>query len=82
MDIEKIIINFVKSKNKKKNIAGLRGLVKTGEDEWSFRYTYQDGDYLSVSKLFKIKLQGIKKTPTFIIQKKKTKKTKSESLIK
>lgn len=80
MDIEKKIIDFIKSKNKKLNLVGLRGLVKSGENEWSFRYTYQDGDYLSVSKLFKIKLEGIKKTPIFITRKVNSKVDKRKTV--
>lgn len=75
MKIENIILDFVKSKNKKKEIAGLRGLVRTGENEWSFRFTYREEDFLSMSKLFKVKLDGIKKIPTFITEKRKKKST-------
>lgn len=81
MKIEKTILDFVKSKNKKLEIAGLRGLVRTGENEWSFRFTHRDGDFLSVSKLFKVKLDGIKKTPIFI-EKKSEKKTKKKKSVK
>lgn len=74
MKIENIILDFVKSKNKKKEIAGLRGLVKISENEWSFRFTYRDGDFLAVSKLFKIKLKGAKKIPIFVSEKEKKSK--------
>lgn len=76
MEIEKIILDFVKSKKKDLEIAGLRGLVKTSENEWSFRFTYRDGNFLTVSKLFKIKLEGIKKTPSFVGRKKYVRKKK------
>ena len=72
-NIEEIILTFVKSKNKKLEIAGLRGLVKTGENEWSFRFTYRKDDYLSVSKLFKVTLEGLNRTPRFIIKKQEKK---------
>ena len=54
MNIESNIEDFIKSKNKKKNIIGLRGLVKISENEWSFRYTFQNGDFLSLSDLNKV----------------------------
>jgi hypothetical protein len=80
MELEKKILAFVKKEKPTLEIAGLRGLVKSGENEWSFRFTHREGDFLSVSKIFKIKLEGIKKTPIFIGGKKligKTKKTKN-----
>ncbi len=67
MKIEKQILNLVKEKNPTLEIAGLRGLVKSGENQWSFRYTFRDGDFLSVSKLLKIKFEGLKKVPIFIV---------------
>lgn len=69
MEIEKIILDFIKSKNKKIEIAGLRGLVKTGEYEWGFRYTFRDEDSLSISKLYKLKLTGVEKKPSFVNEK-------------
>lgn len=53
--MEKLILALVKQSKPKLEIMDLRGLVKTGENEWSFRYTYRDGDFLSISKLFKVK---------------------------
>jgi len=79
MEIEKIILDFVKSKKKNVEIAGLRGLVRSGENQWSFRFTYRKGDFLSVSKLFKVKLQGIKKIPMFVVEKRE--KTISTELV-
>lgn len=76
MQIEKNILHFIKSKNKDLEISGLRGLVKTEENEWSFRFTYRKGDYLSVSKLFKVKIEGIKKIPSFVLSKKHSKENK------
>lgn len=78
MEIEEIILNFIKSKKKKIEIAGLRGLVKTGEEEWSFRYTFRDEDSLSMSNLYKVKLTGIEKKPSFVTEKKTIKKTIKE----
>ena len=79
MEIEKIILDFVKSKKKNVEIAGLRGLVRTGESQWSFRYTYRDGNFLTVSKLLKVKLDGIEKTPKFVV-KKRTKKIQENTI--
>ena len=78
MKIEKIILDFIKSENKSLEIAGLRGLVKSGENEWSFRFTYRDEDFLSVSDLLKVQLDGIAKKPSFIS--KKAKKTSSKKI--
>lgn len=74
MNIEKVILDFIKSKNKRKNIAGLRGLVKTGEEEWSFRYTFQEGNHLSISEIIKVRLEGLNKID-FILKDKKHKKS-------
>ena len=76
MKIEKNILDFIKKENPTIEIYGLRGLVRSGENEWRFRYTYRDGDFLSVSKLLKIKFEGIKKIPIFITEKKINKKVK------
>jgi len=72
MNIENRILELVKKTNPKLEIAGLRGLVKTNENEWSFRYTFMDDDYLSISDLFKVKLEGLKKLPVFINKKQET----------
>lgn len=77
MKTEQIILDFIKSKNKKLEIFGLKGLVKTGENEWSFRFTYRKGDYLSISKLFKVKLEGLDKKPSLIIKKSNFKRSKN-----
>lgn len=81
MELEKKILEFVKQKNPKLEIAGLRGLVKSGEHEWSFRFTYMDDDFLSISKLFKITFEGLNKTPIFVKKKRVIKNTKT-NLIK
>ena len=73
MKIETIILNFVKSKKKEVEIVGLRGFVRSGENQWSFRYTYRDGNFLSVSKLLKVKLDGIRKIPSFVVKKRSKK---------
>jgi hypothetical protein len=81
MEIEKKILDFIQSKKKKLEIAGLRGLVKTGENEWSFRFTYRDEDSLSMSDLYKVKISGIKNTPSFVTDKKVV-KTKLKTVLK
>lgn len=50
MNLEKECMELVQKKNPKKNIIGLRGLVKTGEEEYTFSFTFQDGNYLSLSE--------------------------------
>ena len=78
MEIEKIILDFVKSKKKELEINGLRGLARTGENEWGFRFTYRDGDFITLSKFYKIKFHGVEKKPIFVTnQKRITKNTKT-----
>ena len=82
MNIETKIINFIKQENKNLEIVGLRGLVKSGEYEWSFRFTYREDDFLSISELIKIQISKEGKTISLknekAIKKKKTKtKTKT-----
>jgi len=79
MKIEKIILNFVKSEKKDLEIAGLRGLVRTGENEWSFRFTFREGDFLTFSDLYKVKLEGLNKIPIFVT-KEKSRKTNSSKI--
>jgi hypothetical protein len=45
----KKIIKILNKKYPKKHIIGIRGLIKSGENEFSFRYVYRVGDYLSIS---------------------------------
>lgn len=77
MNIETKIINFIKQENKNLEIVGLRGLVKSGEYEWSFRFTYREDDFLSISELIKIQISKEGKTISLknekAIKKKKTK---------
>lgn len=56
MDLEKRILSFIKSELKDLEIARINGLVKTGENEWGFRYTFRDVDHLGISNLIKVKL--------------------------
>lgn len=80
MEKDKIILDFIKSENKNLEIFGLRGLVKTGESEWSFRYTYRDGDSLSISTLNKVNMDSNRKVS--FLKNKKTKKITQKSTIK
>jgi len=56
MNTQEKIMAFVKAKNIKKNIQNIRSLVKTGENTWSFMYTFIDGDYLSISKVYIVRI--------------------------
>lgn len=47
----KKLLKLLIKKNPKKEIIGIRGLTKVGETEYNFRYTYRDGDYISLSDL-------------------------------
>ena len=80
--MDKIILDLVKQTKPKLEIMDLRGLVKTGENEWSFRYTYRDGDYLTISKLFKVKLDEYKKKAIFVKEKRVIKKITQKQAVK
>ena len=75
MEIEKIILDFVKSKKKDLEINGLRGLARTGENEWGFRFTYREGNFITLSKFYKVKFEGIGKIPSFVAKKKYPRKS-------
>lgn len=47
----KKLLKLLIKKNPKKEILGIRGLTKVGESAYNFRYTYRDGDYVSLSDL-------------------------------
>jgi hypothetical protein len=59
MKIEDKILKVVKSKFQDKEIAGVRFVNKIGESSWSFRFTFRDGDYQSMSDEYVIKYEGI-----------------------
>lgn len=82
MKIEKIILDFIRKEFSDLEIARITGLVKTNENEWSFRFTYRDGDYLSVSNLVKIKLDENEKNPIFVGKQKIKKQTKKSTIKK
>lgn len=79
MNTTEKILNFVKLKNTKKEVQNIRGLVKTGENEWSFSYIFIDGDYLSMSKVLKVNLDS--KTGKVSYVRKKKNKLKTKNLI-
>lgn len=56
MNTQEKIMAFVKAKNTKKNIQNIRSLVKTGENTWSFMYTYINDDYLSISRVYNVRV--------------------------
>jgi len=70
MKIEGKILKVVKSKFQDKEIAGLRFVSKIGESSWSFRFTFRDGDYQSMSEEYIIQYEGVSlvivDTPKFI----------------
>ena len=59
MKIEDKILKVVKSKFQDKEIAGVRFVNKIAESSWSFRFTFRDGDYQSMSDEYVIKYEGI-----------------------
>ena len=59
MKIEDKILEIVKTKFQDKEIAGLRFINKIGESSWSFRFTFRDGDYHSMSDEYVIQYEGI-----------------------
>lgn len=74
-------MDFVKSKNTKKEIQNLRGLVKSGECEWSFMYTFKDGDYLSMSKMFSVNINSKSGKISYVRTKKMHKKKIGELVV-
>jgi hypothetical protein len=59
MKIEDKILEIVKTKFQDKEIAGLRFVNKIGESSWSFRFTFRDGDYHSMSDEYVIQYEGV-----------------------
>lgn len=59
MKIEVKILKLLKKEFSDKEIMGIRFLRKTSENSWNFRYTYRDGDYLSVSEELDAKFEGL-----------------------
>ena len=59
MKIEDKILKVVKTKFQDKEIAGLRFVSKIGESSWSFRFTFRDGDYQSMSDEYVIQYEGV-----------------------
>lgn len=59
MKIEDKILKVVKTKFQDKKIAGIRFVNKIGESSWSFRFTFRDGDYQSISDEYVIQYEGV-----------------------
>lgn len=76
MNIQETVIAFVKAKNPKKNIQNIRGLVKVGENEWTFSYTFISGDFLSISKAYRVKINEESGKISYVREKRKKVKQK------
>lgn len=59
MKIEDKILDILKKEFSEKQIIGVRFVKKISETTWEFRYTYQDGDYLSISDKLEAHFEGI-----------------------
>ena len=77
MNTQEKIMAFVKAKNIKKNIQNIRSLVKTGENTWSFMYIFIEEDYLSISKVYNVRIDE-KTGKVSYIRRKITKKEKQK----
>lgn len=78
MNIEEQILKVLKKENPDVEIGAIRGLVKSHENEWSFRYTFRDGDYLAISEINKVQCEGLS---NFILLTKKKKKNKIKKIV-
>ena len=86
MNIEERILKLAKCEFKDKQIIGIRFLKKVEENKWNFRFTYKDGDYLSMSDEFSAEFKGLEmrlkeesifKSPgVFVIERDSAKKEK------
>jgi hypothetical protein len=70
MNIEKKLLSLSKAENKEKDVIGIRFVNKIEENKWKFRFTYRDGDFLSMSDEFEAEFNGLKlelvKKPIFV----------------
>jgi hypothetical protein len=60
MKLEKDILKLLNKKYPRKKIMGVRFLNKTGENEWKFRFTFKDGNHLSISDELVVEYDGLK----------------------
>lgn len=60
MKLESDILKLLKKKYPRKKIMGIRFLNKTSENEWKFRFTFKDGNHLSISDEFIVEYKGLK----------------------
>lgn len=79
MKIDAQILKFIKNEKPDLEISGLRGLVKTSENEWSFCFTYRDEDFLSISDLVTVHFDGY--SVLKIVNDKKTNKKSKQKKI-
>ena len=60
MNIEERLTELICIENKDKEIQGIRFLQKVEENKWKFRFTFREGDYLSMSEEFEAEFIGLK----------------------
>jgi hypothetical protein len=74
------LLTLVSKQNPGLEIIGIRGLVKTKEAEWSFRFTFRekDDDFLSISEI--VKYDSIKRK--LIVDKKEKQISKNKNKVK
>ena len=59
MKIEDRILKTLKFKFQDTEVVGVRFIKKQTEKSWSFRFTYKDGDYLSLSDEYVAEFEGL-----------------------
>lgn len=64
----KEIIKLLNKKYPKREIVGIRGLTKCGENEFNFRFTYKDGDFISISDLIIVN-KDVDNKPVLVVKK-------------
>lgn len=66
MKIEERLLKAVKAEYSGREVIGLRFIKKTSENSWKLRFTYRDGDFLSLSDEIEIEMKkkGLTIVPT------------------
>jgi hypothetical protein len=59
MKIEDRILKALKNQFQDVEILGVRFIKKEKENYWSFRFTFKEGDYLSLSDLYIAEFKGL-----------------------
>jgi len=59
MKIEDRILKSIKVKFQNIEVVGIRFVKKVREKSWSFRFTFKDGDYLSLSEEYIAEFEGL-----------------------